>query len=164
MHKCLPLRRHSRASGNPVSWTAFTAVLAMEIVFVTGTPAFAAPPITEYPIPTANSNPAVITAGPDGNLWFTELSANKIGRITPQGLITEFTIPTANSQPFGITAGPDGNLWFTEFAGNQIGRNSPAGAIVEYLIQTPGANAVGITSGPDGNVWFTESGAKRVGK
>jgi streptogramin lyase len=147
-----------------VSWTAFTAMLAMEIVLVTGTPAFAAPPITEYPIPTANSNPDVITAGPDGNLWFTELSANKIGRITPQGLITEFTIPTANSQPFGITAGPDGNVWFTEIAGNRIGRISPTGVIVEYLIPTPGASPVGITLGPDGNLWFTEYGAKRVGK
>ena len=27
---------------------------------------------TEYPIPTASSNPEGITAGPDGALWFTE--------------------------------------------------------------------------------------------
>jgi hypothetical protein len=62
-------------------------------------------------------------AGPDGNLWFTEQVGNRIGRITPAGVITEFSVGlTANSRPFGITAGPDGNLWFSEFAGNQIGR------------------------------------------
>src|SRR5262245_46181317 len=34
--------------------------------------------ITEYPIPTVGANPYRITAGPDGNLWFTEASAGKI--------------------------------------------------------------------------------------
>ena len=38
-----------------------------------------------------------ITTGPDGNLWFTEFGAGKIGRITPSGSITEFPIPTAGS-------------------------------------------------------------------
>ena len=47
--------------------------------------------ITEFSIPTAGSNPYDITAGPDGNLWFTEHDANKIGRITPSGAVTEFS-------------------------------------------------------------------------
>jgi hypothetical protein len=38
--------------------------------------------ITEFPIPTANSLPGEITAGPDGNLWFTEDDGGKIGLIT----------------------------------------------------------------------------------
>lgn len=37
-----------------------------------------APTITELPLPTTNE-PLFITAGPDGNLWFTETSA-QIGR------------------------------------------------------------------------------------
>jgi streptogramin lyase len=40
--------------------------------------------ITKFPIPIANSFPSGITTGPDGNLWFTELNANQIGRITTQ--------------------------------------------------------------------------------
>jgi streptogramin lyase len=35
--------------------------------------------ITEFP---TCCDPKFITAGPDGNLWFTELDGNKIGRIT----------------------------------------------------------------------------------
>ncbi len=71
--------------------------------------------ITEFPLPTSNAGGRVITAGPDGNLWFTELDANNIGEINPTThVITEFTLPTANSYPYCITAGPDGNLWFTE--------------------------------------------------
>src|ERR1700761_7276239 len=83
-------------------------------------------PLTVFTVPTAASQPTGITGGPDGNAWFTEKAANKIGRVTPTGTFTEFTIPTANSQPSFITAGADGNLWFTETAANQIGRITPA--------------------------------------
>ena len=38
--------------------------------------------ITEYPVPTVNSDPALITQGPDGALWFTESLSNKIARIS----------------------------------------------------------------------------------
>jgi streptogramin lyase len=79
---------------------------------------------SEFPIPTANSEPVGITAGPDGNVWFTELAANKIGRITPGGTISEFPIPTGG-RPGRIAAGPDGNLWFTAKLGNKIGRFDP---------------------------------------
>jgi streptogramin lyase len=35
-------------------------------------PAAAAPTVTEFEIPTANSQPQDIVLGPDGKLWFTE--------------------------------------------------------------------------------------------
>jgi hypothetical protein len=38
--------------------------------------------ITEFSVPTAGSGPYGIASGPDGALWFTENSANNIGRIT----------------------------------------------------------------------------------
>jgi virginiamycin B lyase len=78
--------------------------------------------ITEFPIPTASSQPSWIAPSPDGNLWFIEETGNKIGRMTTAGVITEFTLPTANSGPEGITSGPDGNLWFAEIDRNKIGR------------------------------------------
>jgi len=36
-----------------------------------------------YPLPTAHAFPAHIVVGPDGNLWFTESTGNKIGRFAP---------------------------------------------------------------------------------
>jgi virginiamycin B lyase len=95
--------------------------------------------ITEFPIPTAGSYPSLIVAGPDGNLWFTELHGNKIGRITTSGVITEF--PVTTSFPDGITVGPDGNLWFALEgfrpdlhlgAGASIGRITTAGVVTEF--------------------------------
>ena len=59
--------------------------------------------------------PTASRPGPDGNLWFTEFVGDRIGRITPAGVVTEFSAGiTPSSDPHGITAGPDGNLWFTE--------------------------------------------------
>jgi len=120
--------------------------------------------ITTFPLPTQSSSPGGITAGPDGNLWFTEELGNQVGRITLAGKITEFPVPTANSQPFGITARPDGNLWFTEFDGNAIGRITPSGSFSTFGIPTANSRPDGITAGPDGNVWFTEENVSKIGR
>ena len=113
--------------------------------------------IVEFSIPTSNSFPRDITAGLDGNLWFTEGKGNNIGRITTAGAITEFSIPTSNSGPQGIAIGPDGNLWFTENNGNKIGRITPAGAITEFPIPTPNSGPMAIVAGRDGSLWFTQT-------
>jgi streptogramin lyase len=67
--------------------------------------------VTEF----STGAPAVgIAAGPDGNVWFTEPDARRIGRITPKGRLTEFSAGiTSGYGPVGITAGPDEDLWFT---------------------------------------------------
>src|SRR5215472_10640264 len=94
--------------------------------------------ISEFAVGTRFSEPVGITAGPDGNLWFTESLGNKIGRITPAGNIMEFPLPrgcpsfTGSCLPSGIVAGPDGNLWFTENEGRRIGRITVTGFITEF--------------------------------
>src|SRR5262249_56379731 len=66
--------------------------------------------VTEFPIPTIdvlNSNPQGITRGPDGNLWFTEATADRIGRITPAGVVTQFSAgSTPRSRPPPLPAAP----------------------------------------------------------
>ena len=106
--------------------TKFSATPSVSIAGTSGTTTLSISPwlVTEFSAGiTAFSQPFGITAGPDGNLWFTEYSGNRIGRITPSGTVTEFSSGiTASSGLSGITAGPDGNLWFTENNGNRIGR------------------------------------------
>src|SRR5262249_55924297 len=103
------------------------------------------------------ARPEGITRGPDGNLWFTESIADRIGRITPAGVVTQFSLPFL-SQPSEITAGPDGNLRVTEPGTSRIGRITPAGVITEFSAGiTPGSNPFGIAVGPDGNIWFAEA-------
>ena len=130
-------------------------------------PATAPAAITEFRVPTLNSQPAGITVGPDGALWFTEENGHKIGRITTDGAITEYQIPTIPSAPSEITAGPDGNLWFTEFGANppKVGRLTPGDPPIWREWQLPdGSGPDGITAGPDGAIWFTENGTNKIGR
>jgi streptogramin lyase len=123
--------------------------------------------VTQYPIPTYNSGPGPITAGPDGNYWFFEQSADQFGVINPKtGVINEIPF-LANSDPQvdGMTAGPDGTVWFTEFNSNVIGMiNVNTHEITQFPVITPGSEPYGIVQGPDGNIWFTESGANQIGR
>lgn len=108
--------------------------------------------ITEFQIPTLKSGPEQIVAGSDGALWFTERSANKIGRVTPAGEVSEYPVPTPNANLRGITTGPDGALWFSEYDAKKIGRMMPGGGITEYLVPS---KPLSITTGPDGALWYT---------
>ena len=123
--------------------------------------------ITGYPLPVPNSSPLGIAAGPDGNVWFTEVSGSRIGRITPSGTITDWSTGSgisANSRPWDITAGPDGNMWFTEESGNRIGKITMAAVATELtnaLLTNAGPR--GITSG-GGFVWYAEDTGNVIGR
>lgn len=120
--------------------------------------------ITEFPVPTADSHLYGIAAGPDGNMWFT--GNNKVGRITPAGVITEFPVAFGSSSD-GIAAGPDGNIWFSGRNTNKVGRITPAGVVTDFPVPTPasGTNALAsIALGPDGNLWFTEWSGNKIGR
>jgi len=135
--------------------------------------------VDEFPVPNpcapapapdvGTCQPAGITTGPDGAIWFTEENGNRISRITTAGTVTNQFPLAAGSLPAEIVTGPDGRLWFTQSGRNKIGAITTGGAISEY---PPGgtnldAPADGITVGPDGALWFTEfatSGTSRVGR
>ncbi len=114
-------------------------------------------------IPTRNSRPVGITAGPDGDLWFTESRANRIGHVVALR-VREIRIPAPGGDPRGIAAGPDGALWFTEVGPNRIGRITTAGQFRQFRLHTPHAVPSRITTGSDGALWFTETGANAIGR
>jgi uncharacterized delta-60 repeat protein len=130
-----------------------TTTQRLSPVSVLGFPPITTSIITEFPVPTS---PFGITAGPDGNLWFAEETANKIARMTTAGVVTEFAIPTPNSAPQRIVSGP-GYLLFVEGIGNKIGMITTSGVFTE-LDNTPGGWPQCLAIGPDGNLWFTDQG------
>jgi len=129
-----------------IAWAMFPEVGAAQV-------------ITEFQIPTRASGPSSIVTGPDGNLWFTETTGDRIGRITPSGVITEFALPASGSFPMSIAVGSDGALWFTENGAYRIGRLTTSGLLTELPIPSPfpSGGPSDITSGPDGALWFTET-------
>ena len=61
--------------------------------------------LKEFDLPHPGSAPRIITIGSDGNMWFSEHLGNRMGRITPAGVISEFEIPTPDSQPRATALG-----------------------------------------------------------
>ncbi|MGI9023420.1 MAG: virginiamycin B lyase family protein [Acidimicrobiales bacterium] len=152
-------------------WVAGLAAAAMLLPQVTTTDAVRADTasIQEYPVPNPLprifwNSPDAIVLGPDGNLWFTEFSRQKVSRITPAGVVTQF--PVVGS-PSGITVGPDGNLWFLEAPEQLVGRMSPDGTVLDQFpvpwLFYPQGDIQGITTGPDGNVWISDAANDKVG-
>jgi streptogramin lyase len=132
-------------------------------------PSLRAVTIQDFFVSPPGSTPFGMTAGPDGNVWFTGVSTDSIFRITPAGVTTQYILPTAHAAPTQITTGPDGNLWFTEsfpiFGVKKIGRLNPLnGFVTEFPLAGTDAFPVGITSGPDGALWFTEPEPEKIGR
>jgi streptogramin lyase len=126
--------------------------------------------ITQVSNAKDGGDPISIAAGPDGNMWFTELFG-RIGRITPSGAVTEFKgLPQLVG---GIAAGPDGALWFNESSlpdppggPGFIGRITTDGKVSTLTL--PGfrnddvdlsyiSSHSSLTTGPDGAIWFTDA-------
>ena len=66
---------------------------------------------------------AGITAGPDGDPWFTLAGGARIGRITPDGAVA--TVYGGGSSPnysHGIVTDGSGSVWFTEPVTGRISR------------------------------------------
>jgi len=99
------------------------------------------------------TGPNSITAGLDGNVWFTNLTTRSlpnvgtppaIGRITPSGEITEYRAGLSYaSTPDGIVAGPDGALWFTDRELHSIGRIVPSSDPPNTFLVRPARRAKG---------------------
>ncbi len=129
--------------------------------------------ITEYPIPTPDSGPTAIEAGPDGaNFYFVETRGNKVARITPSGQITEFTVPTPNSSPADLAADFSfpGGLWVAERTAGKLAWMSLDGEFREFLL--PGtARPESIVTDFVGHgyfapeaVWYLDGTNRRVGR
>jgi virginiamycin B lyase len=118
--------------------------------------------ISLFQLPTQRAEAGVgITAGPDGNIWFSWESLGEMNLTTHA--LTFYSVTADYDGPFGVVTGPDGNLWFTfdtivNGTGNipAIGMFNPTTQAQSQYIILGGINAQpwGITAGPDGNLWF----------
>lgn len=123
-------------------------------------PTSAQPLIVEYPIPVGARH---VTAGPDGNVWFSSPAA--IGRIETDwpNTVTVFPVDISGGFIEDIVAGSDGNIWFADVGLRRVGRIlvSPPHTIDLFPITPWGGGTgeywVGLTAGLDGNLWFSRT-------
>lgn len=115
--------------------------------------------INTFGLPTVGSVPIYVKAGPDGNMWVTELVGNMIARVTPDGKVDEFCIPTHNSRPIAIVPDPDGHgMWFTEEAGNKVARIDHDGNFTEFPVPMTQGNVIlaGLAFDSQRNLWVQQ--------
>ena len=133
--------------------------------------------VVDFPTLPATSNIAGITAGSDGNIWFTAEGAGggnpSVDRITPTGQIAAFPIPSdgTNNPHFAtsITTGPDGALWFVDSDAHTIGRVTTTGQFRVFplpaVTPAPSESEInGIVAGPDHALYFIDNSGANVGR
>ncbi len=108
----------------------------------------------------ALSDPGPIVAGPDGNLWFVDAGNDKLGFVTPAGVIT--MVATLGGTPVDVAVGPDANLWVT-LGPSSIDRVTTAGVVAPFS-DPQMEGPTGITTGPDGALWFINHGNDTIGR
>ncbi|MFN8040050.1 MAG: fibronectin type III domain-containing protein [Acidimicrobiales bacterium] len=112
--------------------------------------------------------PSAITAGSDGNLWFTNSAyaptpyRNTIGRLTTDGVTTP-VVGNGINDIASMVQGPDGNLWFTNGDGSSVGRLTPGGVVSRFTDASIDGPR-GITVGPDGSLWFANLLGSSIGR
>jgi len=123
-----------------------------------------------FTIPTPNASPwsvAVVSATGHLDVWFTEPSADRIGRLTYTNThvyaFHEYTL-TAGSRPLNLVFGA-GYIWFTGAGSNTIGRLNPAtGQIDQFAVPTANSYPADLDVAPDASIWFTEMAADKIGR
>lgn len=104
-----------------------------------------------------------------GNVWFGEMSLNKLARLNPTtGKVTEWQPPKGEHNIMATAIDAHGDVWFTEQAANYIGCFNPTS---QQFTTYPLALVNGISVGPQdlafdptGMLWFTEVNSGELGR
>ena len=119
----------------------------------------------EHALPTPKSGPTTIALAPDGTVWFTEGSGNRIGRMNPDGTgMTRLTyVPVFDSLP---AWSPDGTKMVLSMQNNYQGPPEDFALVIPVPVSAGGpdagrlaglANAVMSTSNPHAFLFLTDA-------
>lgn len=116
-------------------------------------------------VSTPASEPMSIIEDGSGNYWFTQVGDDRIGKMTPGGVISEYSISNCgNCWPSDIIVGPEGNLWFTETNASFIGQMALPGGVYAGGYQVPNTRPASLAQDSSRDLWFTETGANAIGE
>jgi virginiamycin B lyase len=90
-----------------------------------------------------------IAATHDDAIWFTEILAERLGRIPMNEAIQEIDLP---GKPHAVVADPDDGVWVSLWGSNQLARVSGDGEIVTIDLPS-GSEPHGLAIGPEGALW-----------
>lgn len=107
------------------------------------------------------SAPNELALDAQGEVWFTEFNADRLGRLDPHtdrmqhyALSAKASVQTL--YPYGVIIDAEGMVWFTESGTNRLGRLDPAtGAMRLFTAPDPHALLMEIASDTQGSIWVT---------
>ncbi|MCL4435895.1 MAG: hypothetical protein M1503_01730 [Thaumarchaeota archaeon] len=114
-----------------------------------------------------NVFPMQIAIDSSGEIWFTELYGNQIGRLdsskvvnnTREG-ITEYLIPTSDAGAISLIFDKERRIWFTEPFSRKVGMFDPQTVrFKEYAMPGSVFTLVGLTADSAGRLWITDHGS-----
>ncbi len=128
-----------------------------------------------YPLPTLTvpdpgdaskklelpSAPNDLALDAHGNVWFTELNADALGKLDIlTGVVQQYPISAKKStqklDPYGVAIDHQGMVWFTEASSAHIGRLDPdTGSVRFFTMHGLNASLMEIVSDPYGLIWAT---------
>jgi virginiamycin B lyase len=119
--------------------------------------------VHEYKVPESSSALGIggLTPGSEGGMYFTEPAANRVGRLTADGLFGGFKVSTPEARPTGIVAAPGGYLWVSLEGVGKVVRLGPTGLANEFPLPA-GLEPAAIALGSDGAAWTVDSGTGTV--
>ncbi|TMI26555.1 hypothetical protein E6H36_05375 [Candidatus Bathyarchaeota archaeon] len=123
---------------------------------------------TQYNTSITGSVPVQVMVDGQGNVWFTELVGNKLGKLNyPSYSLTEYSLPTSNAGPAEIAfqTGPQGQLlvWVTETYADKVARLDTSTNTFKECVSPNGIHApVGIVVDDNGTVWVSEHGGSFI--
>ena len=121
--------------------------------------------VTEWPVPTPQfaRDPA---PGPDGNVYITVMSGNKIARFdTRAHTFKEWTMPQG-TRPHGLVVDHQGMVWMTGNGNGTISKLDPAsGKVVAYPTSSGGSGPHTLVFSDDqSTIWFTMQSGDKIGR
>ncbi|MDD5176525.1 MAG: hypothetical protein PHQ05_08915 [Sterolibacterium sp.] len=118
--------------------------------------------VTLYKIPSDDSNPYTLIADAEGNIWFTEKKAGKLGKLErASGMITEYPV---GDDPYSLLFDRLGNVWITRKTADRLVKFDPKTGKVTELSFGKGAQPRRVAMTPDGMLWVALYGAGRLAK
>ncbi len=121
-----------------------------------------------WPVPTPGSRPHDPLATPDGAIWWSGQSANKLGRLDPAtGEMKEFPLKSPLAGPHGLIADKFGHVWYAANWGAHIGALDPkTGEVVEFKMPDPKARDphTPLFDKGEKNMFFTLQTSNMVGR
>jgi virginiamycin B lyase len=120
--------------------------------------------VSEWPVPTPRfaRDPA---PGPDGNIYITVMSGNKIARFdTKTHAFKEWDLASGH-HPHGLLVDKQGIVWTTGNGNGTLGRLDPTtGKFTEYPTPSRGGGPHTLVIGNDGVIWFTMQSGNKIGR